>query len=76
VTEGRSIVAVSDWIVIWRARADELGLTHLDVDHEAGLPDGYFSKILAGMRKPKPNTIARINRALKLKLTQLVEIET
>lgn len=56
----------TDWIPIWRARIAELELTHMEVDHRAGLSGGHTSKILCGMKKPSGETIARLCDALAL----------
>jgi transcriptional regulator with XRE-family HTH domain len=56
-----------DWAAAFRARATELGWSHREVDSRAGLADGYFSKILAGMKTPNVATIAQICAALRLR---------
>jgi predicted transcriptional regulator len=65
----------TDWATMFRARITELGLSHLDVDQMAGLPDGYCSKILNGKKKPGAVTIERMCGALKLALRPVVDSE-
>jgi len=67
VTE-RAITAASDWATVFQRRARELGLTHREVDGLAELPDGYFSKICAGMKIPGGEIIVRICAALRIEL--------
>jgi DNA-binding phage protein len=55
-------------IAVWRAAMDARGRTTREVDHDAGLGDGYFAKILCGLRTPTAPTIAKINRALGLEM--------
>lgn len=50
MTEPRRIAVVrnyQEFMDALRARADELGMTRLDIDDRAGLQDGYASKLLA-----------------------------
>jgi predicted transcriptional regulator len=62
-----------DWPAVFRRRITELGLSHLDVDHRAGLPDGYCNKILNGRKKPGAVTIEKLCRTLKLALRPEVD---
>jgi ribonuclease BN (tRNA processing enzyme) len=62
------IRAATDWPWVFRKRIAELGLSHLDVDHLAGLPGGYCNKILNGKKKPGAVTIEKLCRTLKLVL--------
>jgi len=71
ITE-KPITAASDWASVFQRRAREVGLTHREVDELAALPDGYFSKICAGMKIPGGAVIVRICAALRSEL-QLVE---
>ena len=71
----RLIRSSADWPSVFRARAAELGWAHREVDYRAKLPDGYFSKILAGMKNPTTVTIGRICGALALQLRPEVDIE-
>lgn len=51
-------------IAVWRAAMEAREMTTRDVGVDADLGDGYFAKILCGMRTPTAPTIAKINRAL------------
>jgi hypothetical protein len=62
------ITSASDWAGLFRKRAIVLGLTHREVDGLAKLPDGYFSKICAGMKIPGGETIVRVCAALEIEL--------
>jgi Helix-turn-helix len=63
----------TDWAGVFRARIAALGLSHLEVDQLADLPDGYVNKILNGKKKPGAVTIERLSRALKLAWAPVVE---
>lgn len=69
------IRTAADWALIFRARIAELELTHREVDFLADLPDGYVSKILAGMKKPGAETIERLCGALALRPILTVDAE-
>jgi hypothetical protein len=64
----RLIRVSGDWAAVFRARIVELGFSNLEVDHRAGLPDGYCNKILNGKKKPGAVTIERLCDALQLAL--------
>src|ERR1700738_3534825 len=64
-----------DWIAVWRARIAELGLTHLEVDHLAGLSGGHTSKILCGDRKATGETRDRLCNALALAQGVSIDVE-
>jgi hypothetical protein len=66
------IRTAADWVPVLRERIATLRLTHLDVDHRAGLSDGHTSKILCGMKKPNGETLARLCAALGLALLPVV----
>jgi hypothetical protein len=64
-------------IALWRARIEELGWKHFEVDdraqrdaraHGERWGDGYCSKLLCGDREPTATTISRMNHALGLRL--------
>jgi hypothetical protein len=57
-----------EWIALWRAAMVAQDLTHREVDDLAGLGEGYVSKLLCGAREPTAATIARMNRALRIRL--------
>jgi hypothetical protein len=65
----------ADWIAIWRAQIAKLELTHREVDHQAGLGEGYCSKLMCGMKKPNTKTIERMNAALALRLRPEIDAE-
>jgi predicted transcriptional regulator len=69
----RLIRSWTDWAAVFRSRITELGYSHLEVDHRAGLPDGYCNKILNGKKKPGAVTIERMCGALGLALRPVVE---
>jgi hypothetical protein len=61
--------STADWIAAIRARVADRGLTHLEVDHRAGIADGLTSKILCGMKKrPSAATLMKISDAVELAL--------
>lgn len=54
-----SLIRLStDWAAVFRARIRDIGLSHLEVDQIAGLPDGYCNKILNAKKRPgrKPSS--------------------
>jgi transcriptional regulator with XRE-family HTH domain len=66
------IRTAADCVPVLRSRISALGLTHLDVDHRAGLSDGHTSKILCGMKQPSTETLTRLCAALGLALMPVV----
>lgn len=60
--------SAEDLALIFRRRAIELCLSHREVDARADLPDGYFSKLVAGMKVPGGDTIVRVCAALELRI--------
>ncbi len=72
MTDGLTM-SPADWIVIWRARIAELGLTHSEVDHQIGWGENYCSKVMCGMKQPTAKTIERMNRALALRFRPEVD---
>jgi hypothetical protein len=50
------------------ARRKELRLTCLDVDSDAGLPSGYFSKYLCGSRNLGTGSLDRVLKALGVRI--------
>ncbi len=71
----RLIRSSADWAVVFRARIVELGLSHLDVDQLAGLPDGYCNKILNAKKRPGARTIERLCGALAIAFVPVVDAE-
>jgi hypothetical protein len=69
------IRTTDDWLVVLRARIAELGITHLECDHLAGLASGHTSAILCGMKKPTAVTVTRLCAALGLLQTVVVDPE-
>jgi hypothetical protein len=67
------IRTAADWAPVFRARIRELGLTHLEVDHRAGIADGLTSKILCGMKQPRGDTLMRMCGALGIALAVVTE---
>jgi predicted transcriptional regulator len=65
----------TDWADVFRARIVDLGLSNLEVDERAGLPEGYCNKILNGKKKPGAVTIARLCGALQLAFRPVVDAE-
>jgi hypothetical protein len=62
------IQSADDWRPLWRARIEQLSLTHREIDHLAGWGEGYCSTLMCGMKAPTTKTIARMNDALALRL--------
>jgi hypothetical protein len=56
----------ADWIPGILARIKELGLPDLAVDGLAGLEPGYTNRIRHGRKRPGPETIAKLARAVGL----------
>jgi hypothetical protein len=58
----------ADWLSVWKPAATAR-YTYREVDHRAGLTDGYFSRLMCGdIKEPTAPTIAAINRALGLEV--------
>jgi hypothetical protein len=52
----RPVIGYKGLVETCRARADELGISRLEIDRLAGLPAGYSGKLLgrdSGVKKPK-----------------------
>ena len=60
-------------IEVFRARIQELGLTHATVDSLSGLPDGYCGKLMCGMRRPGPIAIDALCGALAIGFVPVVD---
>jgi hypothetical protein len=59
----------ADWLSIWKPAAVARGYSYREVDHRAGLTDGYFSRLCCGdIQEPTSRAIAAINRALDIRL--------
>ena len=59
----------ADWLSVWKPAATARGYSYREVDHRAGLTDGYFSRLNCGdIKEPTAPTIAAINRALGLEV--------
>lgn len=57
----------ADWLSVWKRAAAARGYSYREVDHRAGLTDGYFSRLCCGdIGEPTAPTIAALNRALGL----------
>jgi hypothetical protein len=65
----------ADWAVFFRERIAALGLTHLQVDQQADLADGYVNKIVNGKKLPGAVTIERLCRVLKISLRPVADEE-
>jgi hypothetical protein len=72
MTEIRS---AADWAGFFRERIAALGLTHLQVDQQADLADGYVNKIVNGKKLPGAVTIERLCRVLKISLRPVADEE-
>lgn len=66
----RNIPGIVD---VFRARILELGLTHATVDALSGLPDGYCSKLMCGMKRPGPIAIDALCGALAIGFVPVVD---
>jgi hypothetical protein len=62
-------------VEVFRARIRELDLTFATVDGLAGLPDGYCSKLMCGMKKLGPITVQALCGALALGFVPVVDEE-
>lgn len=60
-------------IEVFRNRIQELGLTHATVDALSGLPDGYCSKLMCGMKRPGPIAIDALCGALAIGFVPVVD---
>ena len=60
-------------IEVFRARILQLGLTHATVDSLSGLPDGYCSKLMCGMKRPGPIAIDALCGALAIGFVPVVD---
>lgn len=69
------IRSMTDFVPVWRDRAAQLGLAHSTIDSISGLPDGYFGKVMCGMKSPGPKAVELINGALALKFIPQVDSE-
>ena len=67
------IRAQADWATALRARITELGITHAEVDHRAGLAEGHTNKIVNGKKKPTTVTLERLCGALALAFAPVVD---
>jgi hypothetical protein len=65
----------ADWAGAFRTRIAQLGLSHLEVDQLAGLPDGYCNKILNAKKKPGAVTIGRLCAALAMAFVPVVDVD-
>lgn len=76
MTDGGGLTGtMPELIAVWRAAMDEWGKTTRDVDHDAGLGEGYMAKILCGARTPTAPTIAKIHRALHVEIKFIRQID-
>ena len=62
----RPLLTLADWLAVIRDRIRELGLSHLEVDHLAGLGQGHTGKILRGKKRLRADTLIRLYRALEI----------
>jgi hypothetical protein len=59
----------ADWLSVWQPASAVRGFSCREVDHRAGLTDGYFSRLVCGdIEEPTARTIAAINRALGIEV--------
>jgi predicted transcriptional regulator len=65
----------TDLVAVIRARIHQLGLSHSEVDHLAGLAQGHTNKILNGKKKPRTDTLANLFGALALVFEPHVDAE-
>jgi hypothetical protein len=63
----------ADMVAIIRARIEELGLSHFEVDQISGSPLGYTNKILNSKKRPGAKAIERLWRALALAFMPVVD---
>lgn len=69
------IRTMPDMVDVYRARIRELGLTHATVDALTGLPDGYTSKIMCGMKNPGTQAIELLNGALAINFIPQLDVD-
>ncbi len=60
------ITEYSDLVAALRSRRQELGLSHMEVEHVSGLQGGYVSKIEAGAGKNHARTLGCVSLPLML----------
>jgi hypothetical protein len=60
----------AEWIAEWRSEMAAQGRTTREMDDLADLGEGYMAKILCGARTPTAPTIAKINRALRIRFVR------
>jgi hypothetical protein len=57
-----------DLVALVRRRQDELGVACVTIDQIAGVPDGYFSKLMCGIKRFGPISIFLVLAALGLRI--------
>ncbi len=70
--EMTALLAAPTPVVFWRERR---GLTQTELAEAAGISRAYTSQIESGSRTGTPEVLARIARALRVSLDDLVVIE-
>lgn len=70
--EMTALLAAPTPVVFWRERRD---LTQTELAEAAGISRAYMSQIESGSRTGTPEVLARIARALRVSLDDLVVIE-
>ena len=60
-------------VEVFRARIRELGITHETVDAISGMPAGYTSKLMCGMRRLGPIAVQALCGALALGFVPVVD---
>jgi transcriptional regulator with XRE-family HTH domain len=71
----RLIRTAADMMAVLKSRVAVLGWTHIEVEFNAGLADGHWSKLCNGDRTPNLQTLARLYQALDLAFVPIV-VET
>jgi hypothetical protein len=57
-----------DLVALVRRRQDELGVACVTIDEIAGVPDGYFAKLVRGIKRFGPISIFVVLSALGLRI--------
>jgi hypothetical protein len=60
-------------VEVFRDRIRELQITHATVDALSGLPDGYCSKLMCGMKRPGPIAIQAMCGALAIGFVPVID---
>jgi predicted transcriptional regulator len=71
----RVVITPADLATALRVRIRDLGLTQAELDFLAELSPGHAGKVLTGRKEPRFTTIARLCRALDLKIVLVPAVD-